>query len=706
MPATRCLDSVIAMTTDLRAPDDAGAETPPKKARVKTLMPWLVVAVWIGLLVGAYSLAGKLDSVTRDNPVDYLPASAESTKVLEAEAELPGGENGLLMVVYERADGLQPGDQQAVVRGQAELAQRFGNDVNVRPRIAESDDGTALMYALPLRQEAADEEAGTVTEARDLLTDRPDGLNAYVTGPNAIESDMDDVFETIDTTLMLATAIVVAILLIMTYRSPLLWLVPLLSVGVAALTAMGLVYALTQLADITVTSMSSGLMIVLVFGAATDYALLVVARYREELHRHDRPIDAMLSALRAAGPAIVASAATVIAGLLCLLAADLNSTSGLGPVGAAGIASALAVMLTLFPAVLVLLGRRVFWPFVPRSGADAGHTRWARLGELVERRRLLGWAVPMLVLGGLAFGTLGANDKLPQMDQFARSTPESVTGQQVISAHYPEQSGQPLTIVSRPGQSQAVLAAVEDVPGVADAEIGRASDDWTEISATPIDPPDSSGETATIERLRDAVHELPGADALIGGASAEALDVAETTKRDRTLVIPLILLVVLAILALLPRAIVAPLLLIVTVVVSFFGALGLCNLVYEHVLGFAGLAPAVPLFGFLFLVALGVDYNIFLMTRVREEAAPHGTLSGTKRGLAMTGGVITSAGVVMAATFAVLATLPLVLLVETGILVAVGVLIDTLLVRSVVVPALTMSLGSRIWWPGKLQRGG
>jgi RND superfamily putative drug exporter len=324
----------------------------------------------------------------------------------------------------------------------------------------------------------------------------------------------------------------------------------------------------------------------------------------------------------------------------------------------------------------------------------------------VARRRVVSWAVPLVILGGLALGTVGASGSLPQLDQFARSTPDSVTGAKLIEARFPDESGQPLTVMSRPDRSREVLAAVESTPGVAEAEIGRAGGDWVEISVLPVDPPESAGETATIERLRDNVRKVAGEAALVGGPSAERLDEAETNRSDRNLVIPLILLVVLAILGLLLRAIVAPLVLVATVVVSFFGALGLCNLVFDQVLGFSGLESSVPLIGFLFLVALGVDYNIFLMTRVREEAARHGTVDGTKRGLAVTGGVITSAGVVLAATFAVLATLPLVMLVEIGILVAVGVLIDTLLVRSIVVPALTMSLGSRIWWPSKLWRTG
>lgn len=665
-----------------------------------------MVAVWVGLVVGGLSLAGKLDSVTRDGQADYLPASAQSTKVLQAEADLPGGENGLLVVVSERPGGLRPGDRDAVVRGQSALADRFGADAGAPSEIVRSDDGTALMYTLSLEGDAVAEEADATTDARQVLADQPDGLDVYVTGPTALGADMDEVFDAVDSRLLLATAVVVALLLILTYRSPLLWLVPLASVGVAAITSMGAVYALTQVFGFTITSMSSALLIVLVFGAGTDYALLLVSRYREELHRHERAIDAMLAALRAAGPAILASAATVVAGLLCLLAADLNSISSLGPVGAAGIGAALLVMLTLFPALLVLLGRRIFWPFVPRLGADVrvSASRWARLGELVARRRLVGWVVPLVVLCGLALGTVGVNSALPQLDQFARSTPESVTGAKLIDARYPDQGGQPLTVMSRPDHSRDVLAAVERTPGVDSAKIGRASDDWVEISATPVNSPESAGETATIKQLRTNLREVAGGDALVGGPSAEKLDEAETNQSDRNLVMPLILLVVLAILGLLLRAVVAPLVLVATVVVSYFGALGLCNLIFDHVLGFAGLESSVPLIGFLFLVALGVDYNIFLMTRVREEAVRHGTVEGTKHGLATTGGVITSAGVVLAATFAVLASLPLVMLVEIGILVAVGVLIDTLLVRSVVVPALTMSLSSRIWWPSKLWR--
>lgn len=701
------IGSVRAMTTVLKAPDRPDT-APGARPRGRTVLAWLVLAVWIGLAVGAFSLSGRLDSVTRDNQADYLPASAQSTRVLAAEAGLPSGGDGLLVVVYERVDGIRPGDREAAARDYTELAERFGTRPVGAPEVTASSRGTALVFGLTLDSTwVADEaEATTVADAREIVSDGPDGLRAYVTGPSAIGADMDEIFDSVDATLMLATSVVVALLLILTYRSPLLWLVPLVSVGVAAITSMGAVYALTQVFGFTITSMSSALMIVLVFGAGTDYALLLVSRYREELHRHERPVDAMLAALRGAGPAIAASAGTVVAGLLCLLAADLNSTSGLGPVGAAGIGAALLVMLTFFPALLVVLGRRVFWPFVPRLGAEARRSgsRWARLGELVDRRRVVSWAVPMVVLGGLSLGLVGANGSLPQLDQFARAVPDSVVGAKLIDERFPGQGGQPVTVMSRPDVSTDVLAAVRSTPGVASARIGQVGDEWVEISAIPVDSPESAGETATIKRLRVDLQELVGDAALVGGPSAELLDTDETNTSDRTRVMPLILLVVLVILGLLLRAVVAPLVLVATVVVSFVGSLGLCNLLFEHVLGFAGWESSVLLIGFLFLVALGVDYNIFLMSRVREEAAHHGTVEGTKRGLAVTGGVITSAGVVLAATFAVLATLPLVMLIQIGILVAVGVLIDTVLVRSIVVPALTMSLGSRTWWPSKLWR--
>jgi RND superfamily putative drug exporter len=413
----------------------------------------------------------------------------------------------------------------------------------------------------------------------------------------------------------------------------------------------------------------------------------------------------MVHALRGAAPAIVASAATVVAGLLCLLVADLNSTSGLGPIGAAGILCALVAMLTLFPAVLVVLGRRIFWPAIPRFSTTEEEKPglWGRLGAAINRRRWVATLASLGVLGVLTVGLTGNTGPLREQDQFL-SAPESVTGFTVLRQHFPELGGMPMTIYVRPAYQVRVLNVVKGTPGVAQAFPGEIKGGWVDISAFPKDAPDTGAEYDTIKRVRAAVHAVIGAEAIVGGPSAENLDTEVTTRRDEKLVIPLVLVVVLIVLGLLLRAIVAPLILMATVVVSFAAAFGGSVFVFDTILGFKGIDYSVPLLAFLFLVALGVDYNIFLTSRAREETVRLGTTEGMLKALKATGGVITSAGVVLAATFAVLVSLPLVMLVEVGFLVAFGVLLDALLVRSVLVPALTLLIGRRMWWPSRLDR--
>jgi putative drug exporter of the RND superfamily len=413
----------------------------------------------------------------------------------------------------------------------------------------------------------------------------------------------------------------------------------------------------------------------------------------------------MVHALRGAAPAIVASAATVVAGLLCLLVADLNSTSGLGPIGAAGILCALVAMLTLFPAVLVVLGRRIFWPAIPRFSTTVKEKPglWGRLGTAISRRRWVATLGSLGVLGVLAIGLAGNTGALREQDQFL-SAPESVTGFTVLRQHFPELGGQPMTIFTRPAYQERVLDIVKRTRGVAMAIPGQTKGGWADISVFPTDAPDTVAEYDTIERVRTAVHAVSGAEAIVGGPSAENLDTEVTTERDEKLVIPLVLAVVLIVLGLLLRAIVAPLVLMATVIVSFAAAFGGSVFVFDTILGFKGVDYSVPLLAFLFLVALGVDYNIFLASRAREETVRLGTREGMLKALSATGGVITSAGLVLAATFAVLATLPLVMLIEVGFLVAFGVLLDALLVRSVLVPALTLLIGRRMWWPSRLSR--
>ncbi|MDP9239234.1 MAG: MMPL family transporter, partial [Actinomycetota bacterium] len=508
-------------------------------------------------------------------------------------------------------------------------------------------------------------------------------------------------------------------------RSLVLWLVPLICAGMAYTLAQGVVYLLAKHAGLTVNGQSQGILTVLVFGAGTDYALLLISRYREELRRHESKYAAMRRALRGAAPAILASGTTVIIGLLCLLFSELNSNKSLGPVGAVGIAAALLVMLTFLPALL-LFGRWLFFPFIPRYGSPSHEESglWGRVSRLVGRRPRWSWAATAIVLLILAaFSTTLTAEGISQNDSLTKKT-EAVLGQSVLTRHFPSGSGSPEAIIAKASSACQVIEAAKATPGVASVAAfppgsnltctrslpsgkyapPKVVDGLVEIDAVLAADPGSPAGDATVERLRDRVHQVKGADALVGGGTSANLDVQKASQRDRTVIIPIVLLVILLILSLLLRAIVAPLLLVATVVLSFTATLGVCALVFTHIFHFAGADSAFPLFTFIFLVALGIDYNIFLMTRVREETLAHGTRPGILKGLAVTGGVITSAGVVLAATFSVLGVLPLVFLTELGFAVAFGVLMDTLLVRSVLVPALSYDIGKRIWWPSRLSR--
>lgn len=684
----------------------------PTKAPPGRWIPWLVIGLWIALAAVMVPLSGKLSSVTKDRAVDSLPASAESTKVATLEDKLPGGEDNTFVFVYHRAGGVTDADRAAVERHYHTLAKRYppkeappAGENDEGPPTQRSNDGQAMVFSLNVSTTYG-EPAVLIGPIRDTAKDRPAGLDLDVTGPAGIDADMDAVFDGIDVQVLLTTVIVVTLLLIFTYRSPVLWFVPLLAVSAAALTAMATVYLMVKGFGLVINSQNSALLTILVFGVGTDYALLLIARYREALHHHENVRVAMLHALRRAAPAIVASAATVVAGLLCLLAADLNETRGLGPIGAVGIVCALVAMLTLFPAVLVVLGRRIFWPAIPRFSATIVEQKpglWGRLGAAINRRRWVATLVSLGVLGVLTVGLSGNTSILREQDQFL-STPESVAGFTVLRQHFPELGGQPMTVFTRAADQERVLNVVKGVPGVAQATPGETRGGWVDISVFPKDAPDTTAEYDTIKRVRTAVHTVNGAEAIVGGPSAEHLDTDVTTRRDQKLVIPLVLAVVLIILGLLLRAFVAPLILMATVIVSFAAAFGGSVFVFDTILGFKGIDYSVPLLAFLFLVALGVDYNIFLTHRAREESARLGTRDGILKALSATGGVITSAGLVLAATFAVLVSLPLVMLVELGFLVAFGVLLDALLVRSVLVPALTLLIGRRIWWPGRLSR--
>ncbi|MER6612401.1 MMPL family transporter [Streptomyces xantholiticus] len=678
---------------------------PPARPTAWRAVPWAVVALWVAVIALALPFAGKLADAQRDNIIDYLPASADSTQVAKIEQALPGGESTELVVVYHRDGGLTAADRTHAQQRIDEItgAHEFGGGP---PRGIPSQDGTTLMYPMSTTEPGTDNDAriALVDDVRERLAAAPvEGLDAELGGPGALMTDMEKVFETIDGTLMIATVLVVAVLLILTYRSPFLWLVPLTVVGTAAVASQALVYGLIQGFDLTVTSQSAAIMTVLVFGAGTDYALLLVARYREELRRIERPYDAMLAALRGCGPAVLASSGTVAAGLLCLLAADLNSASGLGPVGAVGVVSALAAMLTLLPAVLVLLGRRVFWPLVPAYGSEPKQRRslFAAMGSSAGRRPAAVLVSGMLLLGALTLGVFNLPGDLAQEDSFTQQ-PESVTAMKTLAEAYPGQGSQPITVVAPTGTAEAALAEARRTQGVASAEAGRSGGGWTEITVLAKDAPETPGETATIEALRAG---LDGSH--VGGPSAQQLDLADTSASDQKIVIPLVLGAVLLILVVLLRSLVAPLMLTVAVVAVWGAVMGLGGLVFEPVFGFEGLDPGMPLLSFVFLVALGVDYGIFLMHRMREESLDGADpRTAALTALRTTGGVIASAGIVLAATFTVLMNLPLVPLFEMGFLVAVGVLLDTFLVRTYLVTSASLLLGRRVWWPGPLSRRG
>jgi len=468
--------------------------------------------------------------------------------------------------------------------------------------------------------------------------------------------------------------------------------------------AQAVIYLLTQHANLTVNGQSGGILVVLVIGASTDYALLLIARYREELRRHADRHQAMAVALRRAGPAIIASGLTVVAGMLCLLAAESNDISGLGPVAAVGIAVGLIAMVTLLPAVLVIFGRWIFWPVRPGFGSSEPSSRglWSRVGHAISRRPRAVWMVTAIVLATGAAGLIGFRFGPLTVAQSFRGTPSSITAQNKLARYFPAGSGEPVEVVSTASSAGQVRAALAGTAGIASVTHSVAKDGKAFLQATMTPRPDSTAAYTLVAKIRTTVHAIPGADAKVGGGTAINKDVENAATHDRNLLIPLILGVVLIILGLLLRAIVAPLVLIATVVLSFGAALGISSLFFKHVFGFAGADTSMPLFVFVFLVALGIDYNIFLMTRVREESIRSGTRTGALTGLAATGGVITSAGLVLAGTFAMLGTLPLVQFTEIGFAVALGVLLDTIIVRSVLVTALTLDIGRHIWWPSAL----
>ena len=684
--------------------------------RARWLVPLVLLLVWLGVggTLGPY--AGKLGEVATNDQAAFLPRSAESTRVLEARAAFDQSETVPAIVVWT-ADGARftEARQAQATRAVAALAGKPGVVGRPSPALL-SDDREALQAVVQLKPDLGDELPTVLDAVREAARAVP-GTTAQIAGPAASQADLSDAFAGIDGLLLGVALGAVLLILLLVYRSVLLPFLIILGSVFALGLACAVVYALAERDAVRVDGQVQGILSILVIGAATDYALLLAARFREELAVRGDRFGAAVAAARRSFGAITASAATVALGLLALLASDLTNNRALGPVGAIGIGCAVLATLTFLPAALALLGRTAYWPSRPKPPEESGEGTgvWRRVARTVNGRPRRTWAVTALVLAVFAAFSPSLSSKGVPLDEIFVNDAPSVAAQATLGKHFPGGSGNPAVIIADADRTAEVTAAARSTDGVASAGAVSASgrpgagkplvvDGRVRIDATLTAAADSDAAKDTVERLRTRVHAVSGADALVGGYTAQQYDTQQTAARDRTVIVPIVLAVILLILMLLLRSLLVPVLLVATVGLNFLATLGVSALVFQHLLGFSGTDASVPLYGFVFLVALGVDYNIFLMSRVREEALVHGNRQGVLRGLTTTGGVITSAGVVLAATFAALMVIPLAFLVQIAFIVAFGVLLDTLVVRSLLVPALMIDIGPRAWWPSAMAR--
>ncbi|GAA4413911.1 MMPL family transporter [Fodinibacter luteus] len=661
---------------------------------------WVAGLLALFALVGAGAVIGGVGQAEGPpTAVAALPDGTDSKAAAELRAQLPEAEGSAAVVLYSSDDALTP-QEIALVE---ERSRTLPGATGAPPVVAE--DGTAATFVVPVDSNDAAETADAVAELREAATaGLPEGLTAQVTGPAAVQADLAAVFDGANVRLLAATAAVVAILLVITYRSPLLWLVPLTVVGVADQLAAVLATHTLATFDVLWDESTIGILSVLVFGAGTDYALLLISRYRDELRGTEDRREAMAVAVRRTTEAVLSSATTVVLGLLTLLLSLFPATRGLGLACAVGIVVAAVFALVVLPAALVVFGRWIFWPRVPsvgQAGLADSHSLWRRIGNAVAARPAGFVTVTLLALAVMAGGISQIQTGLSGADQFLEK-PEAIAAGERLAESFPAGAADPTVVMTR-GDGEAVAETARSVEGVSDARVGASGNGVTEVDAVLDAEPGSSQAQATVVALREALD--VGTDTHVGGTEAEALDASDAAARDRAVIIPLILALVLVALGLLLRSVVAPVVLVATVVATYLASLGVSWVLFTQVFGFEALDDGVPLLAFVFLVALGVDYNIFLVTRAAEEARGHGSRQGMLRALAATGGVITSAGILLAAVFAVLGVLPLVVLAQLGVIICVGVLLDTLVVRTVLVPAIALILGDRFWWPRRVDAG-
>ena len=703
---------------------------------------WLVLAIWVMLGFALGSFQPKLQDATTNENEAFLPESAESTEVNDlVEERFPDGREVDVIVAYERDEGLGPADFQRIAGDARRIcdAELDGLILVIDPRAGPvcgeggaavplteraelerlasggagpspvSEDGTTALLLVRTNSEESEEIQSNVDAIRDIAPEPGgDGLQAYVTGIGGIIADSIETFESIDVTLLLVTVILVLTLLLLIYRSPVVALVPLFVVGIAYSIAAAAVYGLVQAGAVEVNGQTTSLLIVLMFGAGTDYCLLIVSRYREELRRTEDKHEAMAHATERTAPAILSAGATVFAAMLVLTLADFKATQTMGPVLALGVAIMILAGLTLLPALLAVLGRNSFWPAIPRKGTEARKPLdvWRRVGHLVHDRP---WPALICTVVFLGIGALGALQDRGTLDfgEGFRNDPDSVQGQELIDEKLDAGQTAVTTVVTPAAQARSVSAALSDGPHVAAVTPSGVSEDaeLARIDVTLDVDPFSDQASDSIPLLRERVDEPSGGAALVGGTSAENYDTTEALRSDAQIIVPLVLLLIFLILCVLLRAIVAPLYLVGTVVLSFLFAIGASNFIFSEIFNQPDGDPGLPTFAFIFLVALGVDYNIFLISRIREEAEHEETKEAVITGLEKTGGVITSAGLILAGTFCALMTLPLEVLFQIGFTVAFGLLIDTFLVRTILVPSIAFLLGPRNWWPGRVNGG-
>ena len=694
---------------------------------------WIIVIVatvaWLGAAGVGGSFFGRLGEVQTQSNADFLPASAESTRALEVQASF-SDETGPPAILVFTSDAPIPESTVEALRQRVAALIDLDGVTSISPLQPSRIEGAGAPFALQAFASLDGPPESVVAAMRAEFSDVPTGIQAFVTGPAGFLADLVSAFGAIDGVLLVVTVLAVLAILLLVYRSPVLPLLVLTCAMAALSVAVVVVFLMAQAGWITLNGQAQGILFILVIGAATDYALLFVSRYREALRSHDRVLDAVKVAWRRSVEPILASGGTVVLGVLTLLASDLNSNTALGPVAASGIVWAMLASLTFLPAMLALLGRRAFWPLVPRHEPAAvvrgvEHDGiWARVAKLVQRRPRATWVGTALVLVlAASFAPSFNADGVPQTELVLGET-ESAAGLAALGRFFPAGTGDPTLVIGSAERLEALREVVAAVPGVASVTVRSAGFGGAQpgatapplvvevegrslvgLQATLAYPPDSDVALAVVGDVRQAVRAIDP-HALVGGTTATDLDTRSAARSDLRTIIPLVLAVITLALMLLLRAVLAPLLLIATTVLSYSATIGISGLVFEHLFGFPGADPVVPLFAFVFLVALGIDYNIFLTSRIREEAMRMRTRPAVLHGLRVTGGVITSAGIVLAATFAALAVIPLLFLVQIAFIVAFGVLMDALVVRSLLVPGLLYDLGARVWWPSRLAREG